>query len=57
MDTLPFRVRSRSLPAVLYEGFGSFPDGQDSGNRATGTAQRPHIPDVNVFKIEASMWW
>jgi hypothetical protein len=57
MDPLPFRCVQPPPAPVLYEGFGSFPDGQDSGNRATGTAQRPHIPDVNVFKIEASMWW
>jgi hypothetical protein len=59
MDPLPFRCVQPPPAPVLYEGFGSFPDGQDSGNRATGgnPPARPHIPDVNVFKIEASMWW
>jgi hypothetical protein len=39
--------------AVPYEGFGSAPDKQDAGNRATGVKR----PDENVFKIEATMWW
>jgi hypothetical protein len=39
--------------AVPYEGFGVTPISQDPGNRAAPNVR----PDVNVFKIEASMWW
>jgi hypothetical protein len=55
-------VQPPSVP-VPYEGFGSFPNGQETGNRATGgtssdfTYEPLRIPDVNVFKVEASMWW
>jgi hypothetical protein len=35
------------------EGFGSHYENQDVGLRGAPTI----APDVNVFKVEASMWW
>ncbi len=67
-DTLPFRcVQSPAAPSE-YEGFGSNFDSQETGNRAVGpntgggaanSIGVPGVmrPDVNVIKLEASMWW
>jgi hypothetical protein len=54
-DGLPARVYCVQPPpsAVTPDGFGATTDNQAPGNRG-GTTLRP---DVNVFKIEASMWW
>ncbi|HVJ16215.1 MAG TPA: hypothetical protein VM686_12320 [Polyangiaceae bacterium] len=61
MDTLPFRCVQAPPAPVPYEGFGSAFDAQDTGNRAVGPQSTGRAgvfrPDVNVFKIEASMWW
>jgi hypothetical protein len=38
---------------ALPEGFGTTLTNQDAGNRAAPTAR----PDVNVFKLQASLWW
>jgi hypothetical protein len=58
-----FRCVQPPAVPVPYEGFGSFSNGQPLDNRATGgtantyTYEPLHVLDVNVFKIEASMWW
>jgi hypothetical protein len=67
-DSAPFRCVQPPPAATQYEGFGSNFDGQEPNNRATGPNNTaggansigvPGIdrPDVNVIKIEASMWW
>jgi hypothetical protein len=39
--------------AVPYDGFGSNVDKQEAETRASGVMR----PDLNVFKVEATMWW
>lgn len=55
LDGLPARVFCVQPPpsAVTPDGFGATTDNQPTGNRGGSTLR----PDVNVFKIEASMWW
>lgn len=52
---LPARVFCVQPPpaAVTPDGFGAHTDNQKAGNRGSSTLR----PDVNVIKIEASMWW
>jgi hypothetical protein len=38
---------------VLPDGFGALTTNQDPGLRGSGTTR----PDINVFKIQASIWW
>lgn len=38
---------------VPYDGFGSIVDKQDNETRASGVKR----PDLNVIKVEATMWW
>jgi hypothetical protein len=63
-DGQEFRCVQPPPAPVSYEGFGSNYDAQPAGNRAVGpnvnsTTGIPGVfrPDVNVIKIEASMWW
>ncbi len=67
-DPTPFRCVQPPSAPTQYEGFGSNFDAQETGNRAVGPNNGggaansigvPGVsrPDVNVIKIEASMWW
>ncbi|NLE85871.1 MAG: hypothetical protein GX607_05685, partial [Myxococcales bacterium] len=55
VNGLPARVYCVRPPAaaVTPDGFGAHTDNQLAGNRGSSTLR----PDVNVIKIEASMWW
>lgn len=52
---LPLRMYCTQPPAgpVPPNGFGSHSNTQDPGNRGAATL----LPDENVVKLEASMWW
>ncbi len=54
-ESLPGRVFCVQPPpsAVTPDGFGAHAANQDPGNRGAPTFR----PDVNVIKLEASMWW
>jgi hypothetical protein len=45
-------VQPPSAP-VLPDGFGALTTNQDPGTRGSGATR----PDLNVFKLQASMWW
>lgn len=55
LNGLPARVFCVQPPAapVTPDGFGAHTDNQAPGNRGAPSLR----PDVNVIKVEASMWW
>lgn len=51
--TQPTLCAQAPAAPVLPDGFGALTTNQDAGNRGSGAAR----PDLNVFKLQAKMWW